>query len=266
MSLRQQTYRALNPEGRLSLTTWLLIVLILLATLVTVLETEATVTRGRETLFQALEVAFLLIFSFEYAARIWSAPEGPCSRLKYALSFASIIDLAVIGASVLTLAGAELMLLRMLRIVRLAKLARYSTALVMMERAIRARASHLFVSLSLALVFLLISATIMYAVEGPDQPEQFGSIPRALWWSVATMTTVGYGDVIPHSVVGRFLAGLIALAGIVLVAIPTGIMAAAFSDELHAARKRADGGPNLPPSQAAEALPASKIDLPESRR
>jgi len=197
-----------------------------------VIETEASATRGNEALFLGLEIFFTAVFALEYGARIWSACEGPCSRLRYALSFASLVDLAVVLASVLTLLGAELMLLRMLRMVRLAKLARYSPALAMMRRAVRARASHLLVSLSLALVFLLISATIMYGIEGEAQPEQFGSIPRALWWSVATMTTVGYGDVVPHSTFGRLFAGIIALGGILLVAIPTGIMAAAFSDEL----------------------------------
>lgn len=143
----------------------------------TVIETEPTLVRGREPVFHALELAFVILFSVEYAARIWSAPEGPCSRLRYALGLASIVDLLVILASILTLAGAELTLLRMLRMVRLAKLVRYSPALAMLQRAVRSRASHLLASFSLALVFLLVSATIMYGVEGPRQPEQFGSIP-----------------------------------------------------------------------------------------
>jgi voltage-gated potassium channel len=237
LSLRRRVYLALNPEDGLTLTTRLLVLLIIFATLVTVIETEPILVRGREPVFHALELAFALLFSAEYAARIWSAPEGPCSRLRYALSPWSIVDLVVIVASILTLAGAELMLLRMLRMVRLAKLARYSPALAMLQRAVRSRASHLLASFSLALVFLLVSATIMYGVEGPHQPEQFGSIPRALWWSVATMTTVGYGDVVPATALGRVIAGFIAIAGIVLVAIPTGIMAAAFSDELLAAQQ-----------------------------
>lgn len=237
-SLRRRTYLALNPEGKLTPTARLLILLIIAATLMTVLETEASITRGNETLFLGVEIFFTLVFAVEYMFRIWSAPEGPCSRLRYASSLPSLIDLVVVVASILTLLGAELMLLRMLRMVRLAKLARYSPALMMMRRAVRARASHLLVSLSLALVFLLVSATVMYGIEGEEQPDQFGSIPRALWWSVATMTTVGYGDVVPHSALGRLFAGLIALGGILLVAIPTGIMAAAFSDELLDQRER----------------------------
>lgn len=237
MLARARIYHALNPQGRLTATTRLLILLIIAATLFTMLETEPAVTRGNETIFRWTEIAFVAVFTVEYILRIWSAIEGPCSRLRYALSPSSVVDLVVVVASLVTLAGFDLMLLRLLRMVRLAKLSRYSTALIMMERAIRARASHLLVSLSLALVFLLISATIMYAVEGGHQPDQFGSIPRALWWSVATMTTVGYGDAVPQTILGKLLGGLSAVAGIIFVAIPTGIMAAAFSDELHAARK-----------------------------
>jgi voltage-gated potassium channel len=236
MSFRERTYLALNPQGRLTRTSRALIYLILFATLVTVLETEPSLLRGREQLFGVLEVAFALLFGLEYVFRIWSACEGPCSRLRYALTPASLVDLVALIGSVLTLAGLNVELLRLLRLLRLAKLARYWTALAVMERAIRSRGSHLAASFSLALLFLLLSATIMYWVEGAHQPERFGSIPRALWWSVATMTTVGYGDVVPQTTIGQVIAGIIAISGIVLVAIPTGIMAAAFSDELHKER------------------------------
>jgi voltage-gated potassium channel len=236
--LRRRVYLALNPEDRLTLTTRLLIVLIIAATLVTVLETEPALLRGSEQLFTGFEIVFTIVFTLEYVLRIWSAPEGPLGRWRYALTPTSLIDLAVVVASLLTLAGAELMLLRLLRIARLAKLARYSPALAMLQRAIRARANHLLASLSMALVFLLLSASIMYAVEGAHQPDRFGSIPRALWWSVATMTTVGYGDVVPQTPFGQLMAGIISLSGIVLIAIPTGIMAAAFSDELHGAEQK----------------------------
>jgi voltage-gated potassium channel len=239
MSFRERTYRALNPQGRLTRTSRALIYLILFATVATVLETEPSLLHGREWVFGLLEVAFAILFGIEYVFRIWSAPEGPCSRWRYALTPASLVDLVALIGSVLTLAGANVELLRLLRLMRLAKLARYWPALDILERAIRSRASHLAASFSLALLFLLLSATIMYWVEGGQQPERFGSIPRALWWSVATMTTVGYGDVVPQTVIGQIIAGIIAISGIVLVAIPTGIMAAAFSDELH--KHRDDG-------------------------
>lgn len=246
MSFRERTYRALNPQGRMTRTGRFLIYLILFATLVTVLETEASLLRGREQIFGLLEVGFAVLFGIEYGFRIWSACEGPCSRLRYALSPASLVDLVALIGSVLTLLGINVELLRLLRLLRLAKLARYWPALDIMARAIRSRASHLAASFSLALVFLLLSATIMYWVEGAHQPDRFGSIPRALWWSVATMTTVGYGDVVPQTILGQLVASVIAISGIAMVAIPTGIMAAAFSDELQKGRADANDQPDAP--------------------
>jgi voltage-gated potassium channel len=83
----------------------------------------------------------------------------------------------------------------------------------------------------LFMFFLVVASTLIYLVEGDTQPDKFGSIPRSLWWTAVTMTTVGYGDVVPSTVFGKILAALISIGGIVLIAIPTGIMAAAFSDE-----------------------------------
>lgn len=115
---------------------------------------------------------------------------------------------------------------------RLAKLGRFPRALATLNRALRSRASHLLATFAMAAVFLLISATLMYWIEGADPPDRFGSIPRALWWASVTMTTVGYGDVVPLSAFGKAVAVLRSMGGIVLIAIPTGILAASFSDGL----------------------------------
>jgi voltage-gated potassium channel len=88
-----------------------------------------------------------------------------------------------------------------------------------------------------ALFVLLVSATCLYAVEGPRQPDKFGSIPRALWWSVVTLTTIGYGDVYPATTLGKFLTGITAVVGVGLIATPAGILAAAFSDALQKQRE-----------------------------
>ena len=234
-SLRRRVYLALNPSEGLTPASRFLIWLILAATALTVLETEPAVSQGREGFFAIASAVIAVIFLIEYLLRLWSAPEGNRTRLKFVLSPWSIIDLVVVVVSLLPMLGADLLFLRMLRVLRmvsLAKLGRYSRALDTLHHAVASRMSHLLVSFALAGVFLIISATLIHWAEGDGQPEQFGSIPRALWWSVATMTTVGYGDVVPQTNIGRIIAGMVSLGGIVLIAIPTGIMAAAFSDEL----------------------------------
>lgn len=246
-SFRRRTYLALNPQGRPGLVARLLILLILISTLVAILETEEALLARWGALFMALEAVFTLLFTVEYALRIWSAAEGDRSRLAYALTPSSLIDLVVVLASLAPFIGANVMMLRLLRVarmLRLAKLGRFSRALETLHRALKSRASHLFATFSMALVFLLISASLMYWAEGMAQPDRFGSIPRAMWWAAVTMTTVGYGDVVPSSALGKVIAGLTSMGGIILIAIPTGILAATFSDELtrEAAAAEADAG------------------------
>lgn len=237
--IRRRAYLALNPEKRLGVTARLLIILILLAAALGIAETEPVITLGREPLFRALELGFSILFIIEYAVRIWSAPESGQSRLRYAMKPTSLLDLIAVIGGLLPFVGAEILvarLLRIVRILRLAKLGRYSSALAILANAVRARGSQLAVAFTLAFFFLILGSAAMYWIEGEVQPNGFGSIPRAMWWCVATMTTVGYGDVIPATPLGKLLGGLIAAGGIVLIAIPTGIMAAAFSDELHHGR------------------------------
>ncbi len=232
---RRRFYMALNPEGRPTGVALALMALIVASTLVAIAETEDMVRAGHEQAFMAAELFFTIVFTVEYLLRIWSAPEGPRSRLRYALMPSSLIDLVVVVASLLPFISSNIMALRVLRVLRmlrLAKLGRFSRALGTLHRAIRSRASHLLATFAMAIVFLLISATLMYWIEADMQPDRFGSIPRALWWAAVTMTTVGYGDVVPMSVMGKLIAVVTSMGGIVLIAIPTGILAASFSDEL----------------------------------
>lgn len=249
-SLRRRVHRQLSPEGRLTPTVRFLIAAILIATALAVAETEPLVSEGRESYFRAAEIVFLVIFSVEFALRFWSAPEGGVSRLRWLRSPTAIIDMLAIAGSVLPFLGGNAMLLRLLRVMRILRIARlghFSRAFSIMERAIRTRATHLAVSLMMFMVFLVAAATIIYLIEADAQPDKFGSIPRALWWTAVTMTTVGYGDVVPATALGKLMAAFVSIGGIVLIAIPTGIMAASFSDEfaeeerLRAARLREKG-------------------------
>jgi voltage-gated potassium channel len=125
---------------------------------------------------------------------------------------------------------------------RIAKLGRMSAAITVLTDAIMARRFELLVSLAVAVMALILSSTAMYLVEGAVQPEAFGSIPRAMWWSIVTLTTIGYGDVVPVTALGRIVAGITAICGIGLIAAPTGVLAAAMSDAVkHRRSKKLDG-------------------------
>jgi voltage-gated potassium channel len=253
--LRSWVHVQLDPHGRpgggLSTLNWLLVGLILAASLAGVLETEPTLTSRLGGLFTGLEVAFGGLFSLEYAARLWTAPEPPGpspawrKRLAFILSPAAIADLIAVVSSFLPVVGPSAVLLRgvrLARILRLAKLGRMSRAMHHIAAAISDRREELFLSFVAGLVLMVVSATALYFVEGPVQPDKFGSIPRALWWSVATLTTIGYGDVYPVTPLGKVLASLTAIFSIGLVAMPTGILAAAFSDAVQRHRQRSESG------------------------
>lgn len=254
-SLRLRAYRQLEPTAwprdGLSPTNLLLAIVIVAAVISAVLETEPTISVGREYLFDGFEIAVASIFVVEYAARVWTVVENPrfaryrFPRLRYMVSAIAIIDLAAIVPVFFTFeAGSSLLLrfFRVFRMIRLAKLGRTSRAWVSIREAVYERRHEFGLVLGLLAVTLLVSSSLMYWAEAGAQPDKFGSIPRALWWSIVTLTTVGYGDTYPVTVLGRICAGLIALTGVMLIAIPTGIFAASFSEGLQRHRDRSGGG------------------------
>lgn len=248
-TLRARLYAQLAPEARrsgLSPVNRLLAILILCAAVITVLGTEPTLHMQLGDAFAAGEVALASIFLVEYLARIWVAPEasgggGPwLKRLRFVLSPWAVIDLVAVVASFAPSTGPTLLLrgFRLLRVLRLARLGRLSDAWQLIAESVSSRKPELILSLVAGFVVILVSATLLYLVEGDVQPDKFGSIPRALWWAVATMTTIGYGDVYPVTPVGKALASVAAITSIGLIALPTGILASAFSEAL--ARHRAE--------------------------
>ena len=222
-----------NGHG-LSTVNKIIVVVILVSTILVVLETEVTIYEPNQRVFRWSECFMLVFFLIEYILRIWTCPENPKfrSRLSYSLSPVAILDLIVIlsmGLTFLGLEGSLLRLLRLIRLLRLAKLGKYSKALRNIGQAVAERRFELLVSLFIAFGLLLGSASALYLIEGDRQPEVYGSIPRSMWWSVATLTTVGYGDCVPHTPLGKIFASFTALMGIGLIAMPTGILASAFS-------------------------------------
>lgn len=255
--MRRAVHDQLNvrsPAGRgLSLTNRVLVCAIIAAVLSAVLQTEPLVVVGRERAFRLLELCFGALFAIEYLARLWSCIEaprfaGPLGRVRYMLSAGALLDLLVVLASLAPVQAGGLLSLRLLRIaalVRFARLGRFSRATVHLLEAVRARRYELFVTIVLALMLMVLGASAMWAVEGEHQPEKFGSIPRAMWWAAVTLTTIGYGDVYPVTALGKAIAVVVATAGIGLIAMPTGILAAAFSDALQRTRQfRVDGEPS----------------------
>ena len=249
-ALKKTVWQQLDPAarpGRLSFTNKLVILLILAAVGSAVVETEPTIAAGQDNLFRNLEIGFAGFFSVEYLLRLWVAdlnPEFSASRyprLKFVTSSPAIIDLMSILPALLALAGGATLALRFVRffrILRLARLGRFSEAWQDLAAAIRSRWEELFLAFSLATLTLLVASTLLYWAEADAQPDKFGSIPRALWWGVMTLTTVGYGDVYPITPLGRFFAGLVSVAAIGLIALPTGIMAAAMSDVIQRRKQR----------------------------
>ncbi|MFN7164668.1 MAG: ion transporter [Hyphomonas sp.] len=246
-------YRQLVPEARpsgISLMNLCIVGLVLLSFLFLALETEPTLSEqpAWARVFAVFNITVVSIFAAEYLARLWVAgvdPEyrGLGGRLKYATRIYPIADLlAFLPELILMLVGGggALLVLRVLRLARLIKIARFIPAFDALGAALRRSSSQLLTSLAVALTLVYVSAVLLYFVEGIGgaQQEAFASIPRAIWWAVATLTTVGYGDVYPITPLGRFFSAIIAIAGIGVVALPAGVFASAFSDELKERRER----------------------------
>lgn len=250
--LARQLDAAAWPQAGLSPLNRAIVWLILASVTLAILETEPAVHTGRETLFRAFGIAFAILFGIEYLARLWCAGENPRfrglrGRLAFMVTPVALLDLAAVAAlatPLLTSDAAALRLVRLLRILTLARLGRFGRAFAALGEAVRARRYELVASAAVAATLLLGTATLLYIVEGATQPEAFGSIPRAMWWSVATLTTVGYGDVFPVTGLGKLLAGATAVSGIGLIALPTGILASAFSEAIQKRREQEprDGG------------------------
>ena len=231
--------KAENGDLASAIFDWSIMALIALSILSIILESFAGIYAKWKPVFSAFETITVIVFTIEYILRIWTAdllyPEAKHPRLKYIFSLMALIDLLAILPFYLPFISADLRFLRMMRLFRLFrllrvfKLGRYFEALQIIMKVIRTSGPQLIMSVALCLFVMLFSAIIMYTVENPVQPEQFPNVISSLWWAICTLTTVGYGDVYPVTHIGRLFASIISLVGIGIISIPTGIIAAGFS-------------------------------------
>ncbi|PEN06085.1 potassium channel protein [Longimonas halophila] len=223
--------------------------LIVLSVLGVILESVGSLHETYNTLFSTFEAIAVVIFTVEYAGRLWACTLIPrfqnpvTGRLRWAITPLALIDLISILPFYLPFLGADarfLRLFRLMRILRLAKLRRYMYTLRLFGRVWHSKRHEIIFTTALMLMMLLVSSSLMYYAERAYQPDTFGSIPQAMWWAVATLTTVGYGDVTPVSGLGRILAAVVAMIGIGLFALPTSILGSGFVEELEKDREIED--------------------------
>jgi len=222
-----------------------LILLITVNIISVVLETVESIQQEYAALFSIIEIVSVAIFTVEYLARIWACVEEQDAagknktRLQYAFSPLAIIDLLAILPFYLSIfVSIDLRFLRVLRLLRVFKLTRYSSAMTMLLNVFREEASAFFAAFFILLVLLILAASGAYLVEHDTQPDKFGSIPHAMWWAVATLTTVGYGDVTPVTAYGKLFGAMVTVIGVGMAALPAGILASGLADQLRTNRER----------------------------
>ena len=246
-----------RSDGRLSAFDLFIITLICLNVVALIVETVEEIYEVSPIAFQTFNAISVAIFTVEYVLRIWSCTSEEnyghplWGRLRFAVTPVVFIDLlAILPFYVMLLAPVGLIDLRVLRflravrlLARIARLSRYSSGLRTSVEVINAKRAELITVIVFLSILLLMASSLMFFAEHEAQPDKFANIPQAMWWSIITLTTVGYGDVTPVTGAGRFFAGVIAILGIGLFALPAGILGSGFMEEMSRRRE----GPRLCP-------------------
>jgi len=218
-----------------------ILTLIFLNVVAVVIGTVKLVEGRYETILYRFELFSVAVFSIEYLARVWSCVSREdyskqiTGRLRFMARPMTIIDLLAVLPFYLSFVHTDLRFLRALRlfrIFRVAKLGRYSTSLRLFGRVFKESKEELVITLVVMVLLIVMSSSFMYFAENEAQPDKFPDIPSTMWWSVVTLTTVGYGDVYPVTTLGKFFASLISIMGIGMFALPTGIIGANFVGQI----------------------------------
>ncbi len=224
-----------------------LMALISLNVLAVMLETVPDLSQRYGYLFHAIDVGSVLVFTAEYLLRVWACTAAPQwrqpvrGRLRFAVTPMVLVDLAAILPFYAPLAvNLDLRMIRAVRLFRMFrvfKMSRYSGALQTLGRVLNRKKEDLAVMVFVVTVLLIFSSSLMYIVEHDAQPTAFSSIPAAMWWGVATLTTVGYGDIFPVTLLGKVLGAIIAVLGIGMFALPAGLLGSGFIEEMQRKKK-----------------------------
>jgi voltage-gated potassium channel len=224
-----------------------LAILIIINVSCVILESVESIRRHLAWAFDLVENASTAFFALEYVLRVWAcvdlrepAYRDPLwGRLRYMRSFFALIDLAsVLPALLGTLGAADLRVLRLLRLLRMLKLVRHSTTFGLLFSVLREESRSVTALLFVLLLTVTISGSLMYMLENEVQPEVFTSIPVAMWWAIETLTTVGYGDIVPMTVAGRVVGGCVSIIGIGTLALFSGLITVGFLDQLRIYREQ----------------------------
>ncbi len=246
-TVRRIIYEVLNQESShfplaSRLANGFIISLILLNLVAIMMESIEELAFAYGEFFWRFEQISIAVFTLEYLLHLWVAPlrypgKNPLfSTLRYMGSTMAIIDLLAILPFFLpllvTIDLRFIRVLRLVRLVRLLKLSRYSKTMRLVGHVIKEKRGELLITLFVVVILLVVASVIMYDIEHDAQPDKFPNILATFWWAIATLTTVGYGDVFPITGWGKFISGIIAVLGIGMVALPTGIISSAFIETL----------------------------------
>lgn len=226
-----------------------IIILIILNVTAVMLETVPSLhdTKKEQQFFKYFDLISVIIFTIEYVLRVWSSNHESKyrhpikGRIRYMLSPGALIDLlAILPYYVHVVVGLDLRILRVLRLMRFFRLFRltsYMKSARLVINVFKAKFNELMLAFVLTMFLIIIASCLVYFAEHIKNPKQFTSIPATLWWAVVSLTTVGYGDMIPITVMGKVFTSLILLAGVALLALPAGIITSGFLDEMRKIRR-----------------------------
>lgn len=213
------------------------------------------ITKQVQTYFAYIEIVSVIIFTIEYCLRLYTAdlafPEmnKHKARIRYIFTFMALIDLiSILPFYIPFIIPIDLRVLRMLRIIRLFrifKINRYTTAISTINTVFKNKKSQLLSSIFIVSTLMIIASVLMYNIENPAQPNEFDNAFSSLWWAIATLTTIGYGDIYPITAMGKILSAVIAVLGIGLVAVPTGIISAGFMEVIDNNKKEKENAKDI---------------------